>query len=477
MLLRRWFDEQLAAATYLVGCQATGEALLVDPLRVVDGYLRDVAREGLRVTHLTETHIHADFASGIRELAALTDAQVFLSGEGGDDWQYAFVDEVGATLLRDGDELRVGNIRVQVRHTPGHTPEHLTFIVTDTAGADRPMGALTGDFLFVGDVGRPDLLETAAGLTGTMEDGARDLYRSLRSTDDLPDYLQIWPGHGAGSACGKALGAVPQSTLGYERLFNWAFQVESEEAFVRAVLDGQPDPPRYFAVMKRINREGPPRLAAPDRPPKTSAEELERVISDGATVADLRGTRAFADAHVPGTVNFPMSRGFLGYAGPFLDYERDLYLIAGEEAVDEAVRALATVGFDRVAGWFPPSVLEDGRALARGGTLHPDEAARRLADGSIEILDVRQPEEWNAGHLPGAPRVGFGRAAESLRGRDPDAPLLLYCKTGSRSAVEASVLRAEGFHAAHNLAGGIEAWKAAGHPVESAAAPAPSTPA
>ncbi|MBI4512851.1 MAG: MBL fold metallo-hydrolase, partial [Gemmatimonadetes bacterium] len=242
MIFQRFYNEGLAQASYLIGCEATGEALVIDPHRDAEQYVRAAEIQGLRIGHVTETHIHADYVSGTRELASRTGARIVLSDEGGADWKYGFTH--GAVLLRDGDSFVVGRIRIDVLHTPGHTPEHLTFLVTDTAGADRPMGAFTGDFIFVSDVGRPDLLERAAGYAGTMEAGARHLYRSIQQFKGLPDYLQIWPGHGAGSACGKALGAVPQSTLGYERLFNWALRVEDEDAFVGAVLADQPEAPR-----------------------------------------------------------------------------------------------------------------------------------------------------------------------------------------------------------------------------------------
>ncbi len=243
MLLRRFYDAKLAQASYLVGCQATGEALVVDPNRDANQYIAAAASEGVRITHVTETHIHADFVSGSRELAARTAARLHLSAEGGPEWQYAFMSEAGAVPLRDGSRLDVGRVRVDVLHTPGHTPEHLSFMITDTAATDRPMGVFTGDFIFVGDVGRPDLLEKAAGAAGTMEAHARRLYASLQRFRQLPAWLQLWPGHGAGSACGKALGAVPQTTLGYESVVNWGLAAASEEEFVRGVLDGQPEPP------------------------------------------------------------------------------------------------------------------------------------------------------------------------------------------------------------------------------------------
>ena len=257
MLLKRIYDTKLAQASYLIGCAATGEAIVVDPNRDIDQYLRAAADEGLTIAVVTETHIHADFVSGSRELVERTGAQLLLSDEGDADWKYAFASAASATLLHDGDSFMVGNLKFEVMHTPGHTPEHLTFLVTDTPATDRPMGAITGDFIFVGDVGRPDLLERAAKMQGTMEASARTLFRSLQRFKQFPDHLQIWPGHGAGSACGKALGAVPSSTLGYERFANWGLATTSEDEFVQAVLAGQPEPPKYFAEMKRINKMGP----------------------------------------------------------------------------------------------------------------------------------------------------------------------------------------------------------------------------
>jgi glyoxylase-like metal-dependent hydrolase (beta-lactamase superfamily II) len=227
--LRQLYYDQLAQASYLVGCAATGEALVVDPNRDLDQYFALAEREGFRITAITETHIHADFVSGAHELAQRSGARLYLSAEGAPDWQYAFAQEAGAVLLHDGDTIMVGNLRLDVLHTPGHIPEHLAFLLTDTKGADAPMGLFTGDFVFVGDVGRPDLLERAAGYAGTMEAGARRIYASLQRFQDLPDYLQVWPGHGAGSACGKALSAVPQSTVGYEKRFNWGLQIHDED--------------------------------------------------------------------------------------------------------------------------------------------------------------------------------------------------------------------------------------------------------
>jgi len=212
MLLARIYDDALAQASYLIGCQESGTAIIVDPNRDVARYIDAADRHSLRLEYITETHIHADFVSGARDLARATGAKLLLSREGGADWQYGFARDDDARLLSNGDRFDVGHVRFDVRHTPGHTPEHLSFVVTDRLSSERPVGILTGDFIFVGDVGRPDLLERAANVQGTMDRLARQLFRSIRATSDLPDYLQIWPGHGEGSACGKSLGAMPSTT-------------------------------------------------------------------------------------------------------------------------------------------------------------------------------------------------------------------------------------------------------------------------
>src|SRR5687768_5191925 len=288
MLLRRFYDPKLAQASYLVACGRSGEAIVIDPNRDADQYVRAAESEGVRIRFVTETHIHADFVSGSRELAAATGARIYLSGEGGADWGYDFAGDDGTVIVRDGDLIDVGDIRLSVMHTPGHTPEHLTFLVTDRAVADEPMGAVTGDFLFVGDVGRPDLLERAAKVQGTMRAGARALFASLKRFAALPDCLPIWPGHAAGSACGQRSRAVPHSSLGYERRFNWAFASADEDEFVRQVLQGQPEPPEYFAEMKRVNKRGPRVIGTLVRPSRLEASEVVAVVSSGATLVDTR---------------------------------------------------------------------------------------------------------------------------------------------------------------------------------------------
>jgi hydroxyacylglutathione hydrolase len=473
MILKRFYDDGLAQASYLIGCAATGEALVVDANRDAEQYIDAARAGGVRITHVTETHIHADYVSGTRELAARTDAKMYLSDEGGDDWKYAFATTDNAVLLTDGDSFRVGNIVIDVVHTPGHTPEHLSFLVTDTAAADKPIAILTGDFVFVGDVGRPDLLEKAAKMAGTMEAGARALFASLRRFRELEDYLQVLPGHGAGSACGKGISSVPSSTVGYEKMFNWALSIDDESAFVAAVLAGQPEPPAYFAEMKRINREGPPVLGGFPAPRQLPPDRLDATLASGALVIDTRPAAEFARGHVPGTINIPLNRSFSTWAGWLVPYDRDFHLIVAESCdgcADIAGRELAMIGLDRVAGWFRSDALDTW--TIGGGTLETipqmaaDEVHERMKSGDVAVLDVRGRSEWIAGHVPGVPNIPVGHLTERLSEVPRDRPLVVHCQSGARSAIAASVLRAHGFDNVINMTGGYADWNARGNPVE-----------
>jgi hydroxyacylglutathione hydrolase len=478
MLLKRFHDPKLAQTSYLVGCHSSREALVVDPNRDVDRYLQAAEEEGFRIAHVTETHIHADFVSGARELAHRTGARLYLSDAGGPDWSYRYAADARATLLRGDSCLRVGAVELRALHVPGHTPEHLAFIVTDTETASEPMGAFTGDFLFVGDVGRPDLLERAVRVQGTMETEARHLYRSLQRFRALPDFLQIWPGHGAGSACGKSLSAVPHSTLGYETRFNWAFSIANEDAFVRAVLAGQPEPPRYFARMKRINRSGPALLGAPLRPAPLPASTLASVLAQGETVVDTRGARDFAQGAVPGTINIPANRTFTTWAGSLLGYDRDFYLIVDQgraELVDELARDLAGIGLDRLAGYFSSDSVDAYRGswgqLQTIPELTLAEVTQRLRKsgaGDEIVLDVRGAGEWEAGHLPRALNVPVGELDERLEEIPRNRAVIVHCQTGARAAMAVSILRARGFKDVSQFPGGFAEWQRAGQPVESA---------
>lgn len=334
MLLRCFYDQKFAQASYFVGCQETGEAIIVDPVRYVDQYLELAETEGMRIVAVTETHIHADFVSGARELAHRTDATLFLSDNGNDDWKYAFINDYLHEPLYDGSEFSVGNIKFHTLHNPGHTPEHISLLLTDTVAADKPMGVLGGDFVFAGDIGRPDLLEKAAGIANSAEASARQLFKSLQRFKLLPDYLQIWPGHGAGSACGRDLGAVPSTTLGYEKLFNWAFYEDDEASFVDELLRGQPEPPHYFAVMKRVKKEGLPLLNDIHTPKRLPFDHLENALSQDRPIIDTRSAGVFAANHIPGTLNIPPESSFTNWAGWLVSYDSPYYLIVDPHLAD-----------------------------------------------------------------------------------------------------------------------------------------------
>ncbi len=444
MLLKYFYDDELAQASYLVGCAATGEALVVDPMRDIAPYLRVAEKEGLTITQVTETHIHADFVSGSRELAAHTGAKIYLSDMGDADWKYGYADEPHVILVRDGDTWMLGNIRIEVVYTPGHTPEHISFLVTDTAGADKPIGMFTGDFLFVGDVGRPDLLEAAAGYVGTKEPGARQQFHSVQRIKELPDYLQVWPAHGAGSACGKALGSIPSTTLGYEKLFNPAFQIEQEDDFVQWLLEGQPEAPRYFARMKYVNKVGPALLNDLPDPQHLDRAALDKALQADELVVDLRNPEEFSRAYVPGTVNIPASGMFTTFVGWFVDYEAPFYFIAPQDMdVSELFRSLHAVGVDNIPGYFTPEVLQAGASTLP--IVSVDELVTRLAQNNLMLLDVRGQTEYDAVHIPGATHIPLGYLPRHLDDIPRDRPVVTQCVTGPRAQIAASLLRRYGF--------------------------------
>ncbi|MCW5849569.1 MAG: MBL fold metallo-hydrolase [Anaerolineae bacterium] len=467
MLLKRFYHQELAQASYLVGCQATGEALVIDPNRSIEQYIEAAGQEGLRISAVTETHIHADYVSGARELAARTGAQLYLSDAGPAEWQYRWAEAAGAVLVNDGDSFMVGNIRLETLHTPGHTPEHISFLLTDTRASDRPMGLFSGDFVFVGDVGRPDLLERAAGYANTMEAGARTLFRSLQRFRQLPDYLQVWPAHGAGSACGKALGAVPSSTVGYEKLTNWALQIETEAEFVQEVLAGQPEPPVYFAQMKRINRDGAaPRPAAP---PPPSVDALGAAHAAGQTVVDTRPADQYAAAHSPGTLNLPADGPFLTWAGWLLPYDRPFSLIVAPQTQAAVLADLAAIGLDGVASLWPTDAVAEWAKTGRPIAGYQRQTARELEPlitrNGVVLLDVRFPREYEAGRLAKSRLIPLSELPQRLGELPTDTTVVVTCQGGSRSPIAASLLTGHGWSNVIEMRDGMDGWTRAGLPV------------
>jgi hydroxyacylglutathione hydrolase len=461
MLLERLYDEMLAQASYLLGCERSGQAIVVDPTREVDAYLELAARKHMRIAYVTETHIHADFVSGARELAERTGVALLLSGHGEGEWAY----RNSGQPIHDGDRIDVGDVSLAVRYTPGHTPEHIAFVVTDRSVSDRPLGMLSGDFMFVGDVGRPDLLERAANARGTAEILARQLFHSVRATESLPDFLQIWPGHGAGSACGKSLGALPSTTLGYERLANWAFQLEDEDAFVREALAGQAPPPPYFARMKIVNRDGPPPRAS-NPLPRLDLNGFRAAVERGALAVDVRGSAAFAAEHIPRTLNLPFGGSFLTWAGWLLPYDRDLVLLADDaDRVARARKALSLIGIDRMVACADRELRAAWAASGPLGRVEQIDMTSLATSNHRTVVDVRNDAEWSTGHLPSAHHFFLGDLAARAEELQHDAPIALHCGGGTRSSIAASLLLARGFTNVSNATGGYGAWTAAGLPV------------
>ncbi|WP_433902158.1 MBL fold metallo-hydrolase [Sphingobacterium puteale] len=460
MFFQHIFESSLAHSSYLIGCQAKGVAMVIDPKRDVDTYLEIAAKNNLKITHIAETHIHADYLSGTLELAELTDAQCYLSDEGGKDWQYEFP-HIG---LKDGDQIHLGNLIFKVLHTPGHTPESLSFVLIDTPATMDPVMIFTGDFVFVGDIGRPDLLENAAGLIGTKEIGAQQMFKSLQHFLTLPDYIQVWPAHGAGSACGKALGAVPSSTVGYERIRNWALQYQNNESgFITELLEGQPEPPRYFAQMKKLNKIKRPLQTSVPQYPKLSTAEFNKLYQAGTTIIDTRHKFDFAKGYLPGSINIQHNRTFNTWAGWILDYTKPFVLIMDENEKEEIARKLMRIGLDHVAGYITLETIPQlGIPLEQQQLIGFREMNAVLENPNVQILDVRNTAEFTAGHLPHATHLFVGTIEDNLDKIDRTKELYLHCQSGDRATIAASILAKNGIKDVKIYSASINDWIAKG---------------
>jgi glyoxylase-like metal-dependent hydrolase (beta-lactamase superfamily II)/rhodanese-related sulfurtransferase len=455
----------LSLFSYLVGDETTGRAVVVDPQRDVSGYLADAEAAGLRVERVIETHFHADFLSGHLELAAATGAAISYGSEARPDFPIE--------PLAHGQRLSLGQVTLEVRHTPGHTPESICVVVHETPDGP-PWAVLTGDTLFVGDVGRPDLLSSAGW---TAEDLARRLHRSLHEELlSLPDATRVYPAHGAGSACGKAMSDAVSSTIGEQRRLNYALQPMTEDEFVRVVTEGQSVAPAYFSYAAEANRRERRLLDEGSAPPALGAEDVVRHQAEGAVVLDGRSPEAFASGHLRGSVNVGLDGRFAEYAGDVVRPGDAVVVVADAGRVGEARVRLARIGFDRVVGAVP----DVERLLAE----RPDLAERaprlgaadldgwRLDEPDLQVVDVRNPGELESGVVPGAVTIPMPRLLDRLGELDPARPTVVYCAGGYRSSIAASVLRARGFGRVADVQGGFAAWRAAGLPVEPAGAAA-----
>lgn len=437
MFFKQFYDNHLSQASYLVGCQRTGEAIVIDPVRDLTKYMEVADSEGFKITQAAETHIHADFASGIRDVAERLNANIYVSGEGDDQLSYKNMPE-HTNFVKNQDIIQVGNIKLEVLHTPGHTPESISFLLTDEGGGSSvPMGLFSGDFIFVGDIGRPDLLEKSVQMEGTTEIGAKQMYHSIEGVKNLPDYIQIWPGHGAGSPCGKALGAIPMSTLGYEKINNWAFNVTDESKFVETLTSNQPAPPHHFAQMKKINQFGMNMYQPYDVFPSL----------DNARIAfDLRSKEAFHGGHTEGTINIPYNQNFINQIGWYLDYENSIDLIGDKSTVEQAAHTLQLIGFDNVAGYRLPK----SEILTQ--SIHSVD----MTGKEEYILDVRNEEEWNNGHLDQAVNISHGKLLNENIPFNKEDKIYVHCQSGVRSSIAVGILENKGYENVVNIREGYQ---------------------
>lgn len=464
MFFQHVYDKTLAQASYFIGCQKAGVAAVIDPKRDVDTYLEIAKQNNMKITHIMETHIHADFLAGSRELAALTGASLYLSDEGGEGWEYEF-DHVG---LKDGSSFMVGNLKFDVLHTPGHTPESISFLLTDTPASPEPVMFFTGDFVFVGDVGRPDLLEKAAGIKGTMDAGAHQMYKSIERFSNLPDYIQVWPGHGAGSACGKALGAVPSSTVGYEKIRNWAFRFNKDEnGFVKFLLEDQPEPPKYFAMMKKLNKVNRPLLTSVPSLKKLSNKEMLDAMSSGIKLIDTRLKTEFARGYIPGSINIQGNNSFATWCGWFLNYDEQFILLADEKQLDDLTRKLMRIGLDNIMGYVSSTdeFMKEGGKLETVPVINIDEFKAAMKEPNVQLVDLRNATEYRSGHIENAEHVFVGMLPKNLDKISKDKKVVIFCQGGDRATIGYSLLASNGFKNVLNYSASMNEWIAQGNPV------------
>lgn len=463
MFFHQRFVPGLAIYSYIVGDEKTGHAAIIDPTRDVDEFIAIAKQNGLQIKHVMETHVHADFVSGSRELKdRLGDSvTIHASGMGGDDWTPTYADHI----VQDGDAVVMGSVRLVAMHTPGHTLEHLSWaLFDDQRSKDTPWLIFTGDFAFVGDVGRPDLLGEEA-----RKVLASKLYKSVFGRmPDWPDFTEIFPGHGAGSLCGKAIGSRGSSTVGYERHFNAALVEKPEAQWIGDLMDQMPLSPPYFARMKRINKEGPAVLGSklPGQH-ELSADEVHGRKDVSHLVLDVRSKEAFAAAHIPGAISIPMSPMLPTWAGWILPYDRPILVVAdGAEQMPTVATHLVRVGFDDVQGFLigMDDWKKRGYAVESLTTLTPQQLHDQR--DKMVVLDVRTESEWNNGHIDGAIHVHGGTLPQNFDRVPRDQPVAVICGSGYRASIAASLLKREGFGDVANVEGGMTAWSAAGYPAQ-----------
>lgn len=452
MEFTQYYLDCLSQASYLIGDTTTGRAVVVDPRRDVAEYVRDAAAAGLTIELVIETHFHADFLSGHLELASATGAEIAYSS--------VAETEFASRGMVDGERLSLGEVELLFLHTPGHTPESMSVVVYERAGDEEPYGVLTGDTLFIGDVGRPDLLSS---IGFTRDELAHQLYDSLHTKLlPLPDATRVYPAHGAGSACGKNLSTDTWSTMGEQRATNYALLAPDEPTFVSLVTEGQVPPPGYFVYDAVLNRKERPLLDEAAPPETLDLAAFDSLVAAGAMIVDGRSPEAFARSHLDGSINVGLAGRYAEFAGSVIPTDADIVLVVDQGDETEAKNRLARIGFDRVVGYLvrPMEVLASNPDRARQASrLTATEYNNRGAqiDG-LQLLDIRGPGEVALGTIDGASAIPVGQLPARLGELDPGAPTIVFCAGGYRSSVGASVLRHAGFADVSDIIGGYSAW-------------------
>lgn len=455
MIFTQYYLDCLSQASYLIGDETSGRAVVVDPRRDIDEYVRDAAAAGLTIELVIETHFHADFLSGHLELAAATGAEIAFSSVA----ETEFV----SRKLADGERIELGDVVLEIRHTPGHTPESVSIVVWEHAADVEPHAVLTGDTLFIGDVGRPDLLSS---IGVTREELADQLYDSLHDQlMTLPDSTRVYPAHGAGSACGKNLSTDTWSTIGEQRRSNYALLAEDKQTFFDLVTEGQPPAPSYFIHDAVLNRQNRPLLDESASPTPLDLAAFDRHVVAGAMILDGRDPDEFARGHLAGSINVGLNGRYAEFAGSVIPTDVDIVLVVHDGFEREAKNRLGRIGFDRVLGFlqFPTVVMADHPArVERASRLSaPDFDARRNDIDGLQIVDIRNPGEVEGGAIPSAIKIPVGQLPSRLDELDAAAPTVVYCAGGYRSSVAAAVLRQAGFSDVSDILGGYGAWQEA----------------
>ena len=461
MYFKQFYLGCLAHASYIVGSER--EAVVIDPRRDVDEYLVDARTHGFTIKYVIETHLHADFVSGHQELAARTGAEIVFGHRAGAEFPHRAV--------KDGDELTVGRVRLRFMETPGHTPEGVSVLLFDAPESSVPRMVFTGDTLFIGDVGRPDLV----GSKGfTAEDMASMLYDSVQGKlMKLPDDVLVYPAHGAGSLCGRSMSKETFSTMGEQRRTNHALRPMSRDEFIRMATTDLPEVPSYFARDVALNRAGAASVPEEPLPPDLPASDVAARVNAGATVLDVRSAAAFGTAHVPGSLNIGLNGQFAPWSGTLVPADVPVILVAdSEDEAREATLRLARVGIERVEGYLAGGIAaweQAGLALESLELVTVTDLHERMAaDPALQVLDVRRPAEFAAGHLPRAVNLPLDRLLNDAVPLDPARPAAVVCAGGYRSSAGASILQRRGFENLLNVVGGTGAWEKAGYPIAGA---------